>query len=90
MARAPDADPSTLERIAVTVAGEAADLARQVLGDSVDEGQVVCLLGTNGAEWFVNRMDQRSGLDRFDALRATLLDYREGMHTNDPVHTWAP
>ncbi|MBZ5736946.1 glutamate--cysteine ligase [Nocardioides mangrovi] len=47
-----------------------------------------CLLGTNGAEWFVGRMAERAGDDRFDALRATLLDYRERMHTNDPVHTW--
>ena len=36
-----------------------------------------CLLGTNGAEWFVRRMDARRDLDRFDALRATLLEYRE-------------
>ncbi|HVI34803.1 MAG TPA: glutamate-cysteine ligase family protein, partial [Gaiellales bacterium] len=48
-----------------------------------------CLLGTNGAEWFVRRMHQRSDLERFDALRATLLEYRELMHTNEPVHTWA-
>ena len=47
-----------------------------------------CLLGVNGAEWFVNRMKQRSRDDRFDALRATLLEYRERMHTNEPVHTW--
>lgn len=47
-----------------------------------------CLLGTNGAEWFVREMTARSGADRFDALRATLLDYRERMHTNEPVHTW--
>ena len=47
-----------------------------------------CLLGTNGAEWFVRKMHERSDLDRYDALRATLLDYREGMHTNEPVHTW--
>ncbi len=47
-----------------------------------------CLLGTNGAEWFVREMAQRSGEDRFDALRATLLDYRARMHTNEPVHTW--
>jgi len=47
-----------------------------------------CLLGTNGAEWFVQRMASRSDLDRFDALRATLLDYREAMHSNEPVHTW--
>jgi gamma-glutamyl:cysteine ligase YbdK (ATP-grasp superfamily) len=48
-----------------------------------------CLLHTNGAEWFVGRMAARSGEDRFDALRATLLEYREAMHTNEPVHTWA-
>jgi hypothetical protein len=47
-----------------------------------------CLLGTNGAEWFVGRMRQRASEDRFDALRATLLEYRERMHTNEPVHTW--
>ena len=47
-----------------------------------------CLLGTNGAEWFTRAMRGRADLDRFDALRATLLDYRERMHTNEPVHTW--
>jgi hypothetical protein len=47
-----------------------------------------CLLQTNGAEWFVRRMAQRSDMKRFDALRATLLEYRERMHTNEPVHTW--
>jgi gamma-glutamyl:cysteine ligase YbdK (ATP-grasp superfamily) len=47
-----------------------------------------CLTGTNGAEWFVRRMGQRSDMERFDALRATLLEYRERMHTNEPVHTW--
>ncbi len=47
-----------------------------------------CLLGTNGAEWFVNKMDSRSNLDTYDALRATLEEYRGHMHTNDPVHTW--
>ena len=25
---------------------------------------------------------------REDALRATLLDYCDRMHTNEPVHTW--
>ena len=29
-----------------------------------------------------------SDQDRYDALRATLLEYRERMHTNEPVHTW--
>ena len=47
-----------------------------------------CLTGVNGAEWFVRRMAQRADQQRFDALRATLLDYRERMHTNEPVHTW--
>src|SRR4051812_1843757 len=47
-----------------------------------------CLTGTNGAEWFARRMGQRADMDRFDALRATLLEYRERMHTNEPVHTW--
>ncbi|QDH10845.1 glutamate--cysteine ligase [Nocardioides dongxiaopingii] len=50
-----------------------------------------CLLRTNGAEWFVDAMRARatSGGDRFDDLRATLLEYRERMHTNEPVHTWS-
>ncbi|MEZ5192937.1 MAG: hypothetical protein R2734_10775 [Nocardioides sp.] len=47
-----------------------------------------CLTGVNGAEWFVGRMHARAGQDRYDALRATLQEYRERMHTNEPVHTW--
>ncbi len=47
-----------------------------------------CLTGTNGSEWFVRRMGDRSDLDRYDALRATLQEYRTNMHTNEPVHTW--
>jgi gamma-glutamyl:cysteine ligase YbdK (ATP-grasp superfamily) len=48
-----------------------------------------CLTGHNGAEWFVRRMHaRRSEHERWDALRATLCDYRERMHTNEPVHTW--
>ena len=47
-----------------------------------------CLLETGGAEWFVQRMGERSSEDRFDALRTTLREYRERMHTNEPVHTW--
>jgi hypothetical protein len=48
-----------------------------------------CLTGTNGAEWFVNRFHAHgSSLERADALRRTLCDYRELMHTNEPVHTW--
>ncbi|MDP3890694.1 glutamate-cysteine ligase family protein [Nocardioides sp.] len=49
-----------------------------------------CLLGTNGAEWFVRRVQAHttSGTDRLDALRSTLLEYTARMHTNEPVHTW--
>jgi gamma-glutamyl:cysteine ligase YbdK (ATP-grasp superfamily) len=47
-----------------------------------------CVKGVNGASWFVDRMHARTGQDRYDALRATLLEYRERMHTNEPVHTW--
>ncbi|QZY27882.1 glutamate--cysteine ligase [Nocardioides coralli] len=47
-----------------------------------------CLTGTNGAEWFARRMHDRADLDRYDALRRTLEDYRANMHTNEPVHTW--
>ena len=47
-----------------------------------------CLRGVNGAEWFVDRVRAEGGRDRYDALRAALLDYRERMHSNEPVHTW--
>jgi gamma-glutamyl:cysteine ligase YbdK (ATP-grasp superfamily) len=47
-----------------------------------------CKTGVNGASWFVGRMHDRAGEDRFDALRATLQEYRQRMHTNEPVHTW--
>ena len=47
-----------------------------------------CLAGTGGAEWFVGRVHARGDMDRYDALRATLLEYVERMHTNEPVHTW--
>jgi gamma-glutamyl:cysteine ligase YbdK (ATP-grasp superfamily) len=47
-----------------------------------------CLLGVNGAEWFVDRVHRAGAQDRYDALRATLQEYRQRMHTNEPVHTW--
>ncbi len=53
---------------------------------AVIEGR--CLTGVNGAEWFVRRMAGRDGQDRYDALRAVTGEYRERMHTNEPVHTW--
>jgi glutamate-cysteine ligase len=50
-----------------------------------------CILGRNGASWFADRFATRLAEldgDRLDALRSTLNEYREHMHTNDPVHTW--
>ncbi|UAL28308.1 glutamate--cysteine ligase [Nocardioides rotundus] len=47
-----------------------------------------CLTGTNGAEWFVRKMHERGSEKRYDALRAVLQEYREHMHSNEPVHTW--
>ncbi len=47
-----------------------------------------CLAGTNGAEWFCRRMADRADLERYDALRATVADYRDRMHSNEPVHDW--
>ena len=47
-----------------------------------------CLRVTNGAEWFVGRVHAEGERDRYDALRAALRDYRERMHSNQPVHTW--
>ena len=47
-----------------------------------------CLTGVNGAEWIARKVHARSDLDRHDALCTTLQEYREHMHTNEPVHTW--
>jgi len=49
-----------------------------------------CSSGRNGASWFRARVHAREteGNDRAEALRLTLLEYRERMHSNEPVHTW--
>jgi gamma-glutamyl:cysteine ligase YbdK (ATP-grasp superfamily) len=47
-----------------------------------------CLHETSGAAWFVEQVRARGGEDRYDALRATVLDYRDRMHSNEPVHLW--
>jgi hypothetical protein len=49
-----------------------------------------CVELTNGAAWQVaafHRLYER--LDRGDALREMTVRYREHMHSNEPVHTWA-
>jgi len=49
-----------------------------------------CLTGRNGAEWFARRTHdhENGGVERPEALRLALVEYRERMHTNEPVHTW--
>jgi gamma-glutamyl:cysteine ligase YbdK (ATP-grasp superfamily) len=50
-----------------------------------------CLTSQNGASWFSRRFHERLATgspDRLDTIRATLNDYRERMHDNEPVHTW--
>lgn len=50
-----------------------------------------CVLRRNGASWFIDtvRGMEQTGESRDEALRRTLLAYREQMHTNQPVHTWS-
>lgn len=65
--------------------GVEASVRDRLLG--VIEGR--CITGVTGATWFVTRVHERAGMERYDALRATLREYREAMHANEPVHTWA-
>jgi hypothetical protein len=46
--------------------------------------------GLNGASWQVSTVNalERRGLDRSAALGEMLKLYCEGMHANEPVHTW--
>src|SRR4051794_38688737 len=49
-----------------------------------------CKSGRNGAEWQVAtvRSLEAGGADRLSALNGMLRRYAEGMHSNEPVHTW--
>ena len=49
-----------------------------------------CSTGRNGASWFRHRVQafEGTGSDRGEALRSALLEYRDRMHSNEPVHTW--
>ena len=49
-----------------------------------------CKSGRNGASWqaeTVHAFEQR-GMERREALTRMLDAYLEGMHANEPVHTW--
>ena len=49
-----------------------------------------CVTNRNGATWFIDGVADReeAGDSRPEALRRSLLDYLDGMHANEPVHTW--
>jgi hypothetical protein len=54
-----------------------------------------CVSGRNGASWQVAALrhthpaaSDGAGGRPADALRAMVCDYRELMHTNEPVHEW--
>ncbi|MCW2785885.1 MAG: ybdK [Marmoricola sp.] len=49
-----------------------------------------CSTGRNGSSWLRDQVHAREsiGVERPEALRAALLDYRERMHSNEPVHAW--
>jgi gamma-glutamyl:cysteine ligase YbdK (ATP-grasp superfamily) len=48
--------------------------------------------GRNGARWQVDAVHafEAGGMDRWEALRRMTQEYVARMHTNEPVHTWAP
>ncbi len=50
-----------------------------------------CLTGLTGAEWQVATVErfERAGMAREEGLRRMLARYVEGMHSNEPVHTWS-
>ncbi|AZI58558.1 glutamate--cysteine ligase [Nakamurella antarctica] len=49
-----------------------------------------CKTRSNGASWQVQTVEafESRGLGRIDALNAMLRLYADGMHSNEPVHTW--
>ncbi|HEU5126991.1 MAG TPA: glutamate--cysteine ligase, partial [Glycomyces sp.] len=50
-----------------------------------------CRRGVNGASWQVARVqvaEHRQRLERFDALRAMVLDYAAQSADGRPVHEW--
>ena len=49
-----------------------------------------CRVGRNGATWQVDcvRALEAKGLSRMDALAQMVTLYLDGMHSNEPVHTW--
>ena len=70
-------------------------LAREgVCGAAVDRylgvAQARAASGVTGAVWQTRAVAalEARGADRAGALRGMLARYLEGMHANEPVHTW--
>lgn len=66
--------------------GVATEVAERYLG-VIEER---CRAGVNGATWQIEavRRFEEKGQDRPTALHSMLGRYLEGMHSNEPVHTW--
>jgi hypothetical protein len=50
-----------------------------------------CVTMRNGASWqstVFGRLHHDRGMDRQDALRRMTTQYRQHMHSNEPVHSW--
>ena len=59
-------------------------------GALLDVVEQRCLTGQNAAAWFVDQVRSRErDSNREMVLREVLSSYREHMHANEPVHTWA-
>jgi hypothetical protein len=69
---------------------EAWGVAGEVLDRYLPIIEQRCLTSRNGATWQVEAVQrlEESGMDRDQALHRMLLHYIEGMHSNEPVHTW--
>jgi len=67
--------------------GVAEEVCDRYLGTLEDR----CRHGANGASWQIDCVNalEAQGKDRGAALGGMLERYLEGMHSNEPVHTWA-
>ena len=64
-------------------------LAAHVVGRLDRVAERPAAQGVHGVAGLERRLAERFlGTGREEALRLTLVDYRERMHTNEPVHTW--
>ncbi|HWV26437.1 MAG TPA: glutamate-cysteine ligase family protein [Aeromicrobium sp.] len=49
-----------------------------------------CIAGRNGATWLIEEFTDRVArtADRYEAMRATTVEYEQHMHGGEPVHSW--